>query len=91
MDEDIKIIEKQIGTTDPFPFLFREIDQIHNDIKDLKKSKRTHSAPEGEVQNQLDRIEYKIEETYRRMDWIILLGLINFFAVILLLVKLIFF
>ena len=92
MEDDIKIIEKQIGITDPFPFLFREIDQIHSNIKELKRNQKNHVQQDnGMYQNQLDRIEYKIEETYKRMDWLFLLGLINFLAVILLIIKLVFF
>lgn len=91
MEDDIKIIEKQIGITDPFPFLFREIDCIHGEIKELRKKSKNEVQTSPDFQNQLNRIEYKIEETYRRMDWLFILGLVNFLALLLLLVKIIFF
>lgn len=97
MEDKIKVIESRYGTTDPFPFLFREIDSMHDELKYLKKISNTSgnnknlAADLTGFQNQLDRIEYKIEETYRRNDWLFFIGILNLLTLVAFLLKLVFF
>jgi len=91
--------EESIYRADPFTFVFRELDLVREDVRELKNEvKRLNTRIEEvnqslnvRIDNLIFDINKRFDDMNKRMDRLFLLVIINLLAIVAFLIKVIFF
>ncbi len=83
--------EEYLYRADPFTFVFRELDLIHGEIREIKAELANVNKRFDDVNKRFDDVNKRFDDVNKRIDRLYLIVILNLMGVVAFLIKTFFF
>lgn len=83
--------EEYLYRADPFTFVFRELDLIHNEIREIKAELTNVNKRFDDVNKRFDDVNKRFDDVNKRIDRLYIIVILNLMGIVAFLIKTFFF
>lgn len=83
--------EEYLYRADPFTFVFRELDLIHNEIREIKTELTNVNKRFDDVNKRFDDVNKRFDDVNKRIDRLYIIVILNLMGIVAFLIKTFFF